>query len=109
MPKCSKDEKSALGFSSLLTVISIYHLVIPLLFPALIQVRLHGSEAPNAGRVEVLHNGTWGTVCHNGWDLPDGHVVCHQLGYTNGAALTLKNSAFPSVRGNNWAIKEITG
>jgi len=44
-------------------------------------VRLVGSLNPRQGRLEVYHNGTWGTVCRDHFNLAAARVVCYMLGY----------------------------
>ena len=43
-------------------------------------VRLRGGPSKSAGRLEVLHEGQWGTVCFNEFDFAEAKVVCAQLG-----------------------------
>ncbi|XP_055046938.1 scavenger receptor cysteine-rich type 1 protein M130-like isoform X2 [Misgurnus anguillicaudatus] len=42
-------------------------------------VRLINGSNLCSGRVEVLYNDEWGTVCDAGWDLTDAAVVCNSM------------------------------
>ena len=51
--------------------------------------------------MEVFYRGAWGTVCHDGWDLPDAEVVCRELGFP-GAVTAYRGAYFGRGTGPIW-------
>ncbi|XP_030851592.1 deleted in malignant brain tumors 1 protein-like [Strongylocentrotus purpuratus] len=45
------------------------------------EVRLINGSNDAEGRVEILYDGSWETICHYNWDLRDARVVCRMLGF----------------------------
>ena len=63
-------------------------------------VRLVNGGTAEEGRVEIYHDGEWGTVCDDRFVSDDAKVVCRQFGYTGGEAHT--RAAFGAGTGTIW-------
>ncbi|XP_059011893.1 macrophage scavenger receptor types I and II isoform X2 [Mustela lutreola] len=64
-------------------------------------VRLVDGRGPHEGRVEIFHNGQWGTVCDDHWELRGGQVICRSLGY-QGVQTVHKGAHFGQGTGPIW-------
>lgn len=70
------------------------------------EVRLVDGFSNSSGRIEVLVNGEWGTVCGDEWDLVNANVVCRQLGYRT-AFLSYEKPFFGEGTGRIWLTNVI--
>jgi hypothetical protein len=67
-----------------------------------VPMRLVTAEATSGfkGRVELYHNGEWGTVCSNQFTVTSAMVVCRQLGLEGGEMMPL--GSYPTGAGSIW-------
>ena len=61
-------------------------------------IRLSEGNNDYEGRLEVLFEGKWGTVCDDYFDLKDAHVACTMMGFTGARSV----KAFKPGSGTIW-------
>ena len=47
-------------------------------------IRLVNGRSECSGRLEISHNGQWGTMCDDEWGMSNTEVVCRQMGCGQG-------------------------
>uniref|UniRef100_A0A4W3HA42 Soluble scavenger receptor cysteine-rich domain-containing protein SSC5D n=1 Tax=Callorhinchus milii TaxID=7868 RepID=A0A4W3HA42_CALMI len=74
---------------------------IPPSLPGPVPVRLVNGNNMCSGRVEVLHNSTWGSVCGDHWGTEEANVVCRLLNCGKATSAT-GNATFGQGTGPVW-------
>ncbi|CAC5370694.1 DMBT1 [Mytilus coruscus] len=70
------------------------------------KMQLVNSIRPSEGRLEILHNNAWGTVCSNNFDTIDATTVCKLLGYKTRYPYAIGQAFFGEGTGRVW-LEEI--
>ncbi|CAG9819265.1 unnamed protein product [Phaedon cochleariae] len=65
-------------------------------------IKLVGGRGENEGNVLILHDGTWGPICDDEWDVTEARIICKQLGYPEKSAQPTVNSYFGPARRKFW-------
>ena len=52
--------------------------------------------------MEIFHNGNWGTICDDDWDMNDASVVCVELGFDFDAESAPGSARFGAGSGPIW-------
>ncbi|CAH1115159.1 unnamed protein product [Psylliodes chrysocephalus] len=65
-------------------------------------IKLVGGRGEFEGNVEILHEGTWGAICDDEWDITEANIICKQLGYSETNVQPTVNSYFGPARRKYW-------
>ena len=61
-----------------------------------------GGSSYNEGRVEILYNGVWGTICSDGWNLNNAIVTCRSIGFSGAIRFYVTSSQYGPGVGPIW-------
>ena len=65
-------------------------------------MRLRGGlYGGNKGRLEIYHDGVWGSICDDRFNMVEAHVACREMGYAEAAGI-LNSSSDAYTKGTNY-------